>query len=50
MVLNVIGGENVTTMILGRERYPVNVCYMPDFRSDFGALGRLLVPALDGRW
>jgi Cu(I)/Ag(I) efflux system membrane protein CusA/SilA len=49
VVLNAIGGENVTTTIQGRERYPVNVRYMPDFRSDFGALGRLLVPALDGK-
>jgi Cu(I)/Ag(I) efflux system membrane protein CusA/SilA len=49
VVLNAIGGENVTTTIEGRERYPVNVRYMPDFRSDFGALGRLLVPALEGR-
>jgi Cu(I)/Ag(I) efflux system membrane protein CusA/SilA len=44
-----IGGENVTTTVEGRERYPVNVRYMPDFRSDFGALGRLLVPALGGQ-
>jgi len=49
VVLNAIGGENVTTTIQGRERYPVNVRYMPDFRSDFGSLGRLLVPALGGR-
>jgi len=48
LVLNAIGGENVTTTIQGRERYPVNVRYMPDFRTDIGALGRLLVPALGG--
>ena len=34
-----IGGENVTTTVEGRERYPVNVRYMRDFRSDFDALG-----------
>jgi Cu(I)/Ag(I) efflux system membrane protein CusA/SilA len=49
VVLNAIGGENVTTTIQGRERYPVNVRYMPDFRTDFGALKRLLVPSLEGR-
>ena len=49
VVVNAIGGENVTTTVEGRERYPVNVRYKPDFRSDFGALGRILVPALDGR-
>jgi len=48
-VQNAIGGENITTMIQGRERYPVNVRYMRDFRSDIGALGRVLVPASAGR-
>jgi Cu(I)/Ag(I) efflux system membrane protein CusA/SilA len=44
-----IGGENVTTTIEGRERYPVNVRYMRDFRSDPDALRRVLVPASDGQ-
>ncbi len=44
-----IGGENVTTTVEGRERYPVNVRYMRDFRSDYGALGRVLVPASGGQ-
>jgi copper/silver efflux system protein len=43
MVLNAIGGENVTTTIEGRERYPVNVRYMRDYRSDVQQLGRLLL-------
>ena len=49
VVLNAIGGENVTTTVEGRERYPVNVRYMVDFRTDFGALGRVLVPASGGQ-
>jgi copper/silver efflux system protein len=44
-VQNSIGGENITTTVEGRARYPVNVRYMRDFRSDLGALGRVLVPA-----
>jgi Cu(I)/Ag(I) efflux system membrane protein CusA/SilA len=44
-----IGGENVTTTVEGRERVPVNVRYMRDFRSDLGALGRVLVPASGGQ-
>lgn len=44
-----IGGENVTTIVQGRDRYPVNVRYMRDFRSDTGALGRVLVPAGEGK-
>jgi Cu(I)/Ag(I) efflux system membrane protein CusA/SilA len=48
-VTNSIGGENVTTTVEGRERYPVNVRYMRDFRSDVNSLGRVLVPAMGGR-
>ena len=40
-----IGGENVSTTIEGRERYPINVRYKRDFRSDVDALGRVLVTA-----
>jgi Cu(I)/Ag(I) efflux system membrane protein CusA/SilA len=44
-----IGGENITVMVEGRERYPVNVRYARDFRSDVGALGQVLVPTDGGR-
>jgi Cu(I)/Ag(I) efflux system membrane protein CusA/SilA len=44
-----IGGQNVTTTIEGRERYPVNVRYMRDFRSDLGAMGRILIAAPGGQ-
>ena len=49
VVQSAIGGENVTTVIDGRARYPVNVRYMRDFRSDLDALGRVLVPAMGGK-
>jgi len=49
VVQNAIGGDNVTTTIEGRERYPVNVRYMRDFRGDFGTLSRVLVPAAGGQ-
>jgi len=42
-VMNAIGGENVTTTVEGRERYPVNVRYQRDFRSDLERLNRVLV-------
>ncbi len=48
-VANAIGGANVTTTVEGRERYPVNVRYKTDFRSDLASLGRVLVSALDGQ-
>jgi copper/silver efflux system protein len=43
VVQNAIGGENVSTMIQGRERYPVSVRYLQDYRSDASALERVLV-------
>jgi len=44
-VQNAIGGEDVTTAVIGRERYPVNVRYKRDFRSDRPSLEHILVPA-----
>jgi Cu(I)/Ag(I) efflux system membrane protein CusA/SilA len=38
-VQNAIGGENVTTVIQGRERYAVNVRYMRDFPERPGCRG-----------
>jgi len=43
VVMQAIGGENVTTTIEGRERYPVNVRYLRDYRSDLDKLARVLV-------
>jgi len=48
-IQNAIGGENVTTTVQGLERYPVNVRYMRDFRSDPEALARVLVPTSVGQ-
>jgi Cu(I)/Ag(I) efflux system membrane protein CusA/SilA len=43
VIMSAIGGENVTTTIEGRERYPVNVRYPRELRDDVGRLGRVLV-------
>ena len=44
--MSAIGGENVTTTVEGRERYPVNVRYLRAIpRQRSGALDRVLVPA-----
>jgi Cu(I)/Ag(I) efflux system membrane protein CusA/SilA len=43
VINSAIGGDNVTTVLSGAERYPVNVRYMRDFRSSVDALGRVLV-------
>jgi Cu(I)/Ag(I) efflux system membrane protein CusA/SilA len=45
VIENAIGGENVTTVVLGQERYRVNVRFQRDFRSDIGSLGAIPIPA-----
>ncbi len=49
LVNSAIGGDNVTTVVSGPERYAVNVRYMRDFRSSLDALGHILVPTGNGR-
>ncbi len=41
--MSAIGGENVTTTVEGRARFPVNVRYPRDLRSDPETIGRVLV-------
>ncbi|MCC6341509.1 MAG: efflux RND transporter permease subunit [Bryobacterales bacterium] len=49
VLMSAIGGDNITTTIEGRERYPVSVRYFRDYRSNLNELGRVLVPVMDGR-
>ena len=49
VVLSAIGGENVTTTVEGRERYPVNVRYPRELRDDVEKLKRVLVPTPSGQ-
>jgi copper/silver efflux system protein len=48
VVMSSIGGENISTTVEGRERYPVNVRYLRDYRSDLDALQRVLVATPSG--
>jgi Cu(I)/Ag(I) efflux system membrane protein CusA/SilA len=48
IIMSAIGGENITTTIEGRERYPVNVRYFRELRDDVGKLKRVLVPVQRG--
>jgi Cu(I)/Ag(I) efflux system membrane protein CusA/SilA len=43
VILSAVGGENVTTTIEGRARFPVNVRYPRELRDDLDALGRVLI-------
>ena len=48
VIMTAIGGENVTTTIEGRERYPVNVRYPRELRDEPDKLARVLVPTRSG--
>jgi Cu(I)/Ag(I) efflux system membrane protein CusA/SilA len=48
IVQSAIGGENVTTTVEGKERYPVNVRYARELRDDLDQLERVLVPTPGG--
>ncbi len=48
-VRNAIGGQTVSSTVEGRERYPVNVRYMRNFRMDLDMLNRVLVTSASGK-
>ncbi|MGR8980292.1 MAG: efflux RND transporter permease subunit [Gammaproteobacteria bacterium] len=48
IIESAIGGENITTTIEGRERYPVNMRYLREQRDDIDKLGRVLVATPGG--
>lgn len=48
VISSAIGGEEVTTVLEGPARYPVNVRYLPDFRGDIESLEQIRVTAADG--
>ena len=43
-----IGGENLTTSVEGRERYPIRVRYLRELRERFDDLEHILVPTSTG--
>jgi Cu(I)/Ag(I) efflux system membrane protein CusA/SilA len=48
VVAQSIGGENVSEIVAGRARYPINVRYAREFRDDPALLGRTLVGTPSG--
>ena len=43
-----IGGEDIATTVQGRERYPINVRYLQDYRNDLDALKAVLIMTPNG--
>jgi Cu(I)/Ag(I) efflux system membrane protein CusA/SilA len=48
VIMSAVGGENVTTTVEGRARFPVNVRYPRELRDDLDQLGRVLVMTPSG--
>jgi Cu(I)/Ag(I) efflux system membrane protein CusA/SilA len=48
VIMSAIGGENVTTTVEGRARYPVNVRYPREMRDNIENLGQVLVSTPSG--
>jgi len=48
VIMSAVGGENVTTTIEGRARFPVNVRYPRALRDDLDRLGQVLVMTPSG--
>jgi len=48
IIMTAIGGENLTTTVEGRERYPVRVRYMRELRDSPEALNRIFVSTMMG--
>ncbi len=46
VIESAIGGENITTTVEGRERYPVNLRYARELRDDVEKLKRVLIPTM----
>ncbi len=48
IIAMVVGGMNITQTVEGRERYPVRVRYMRDYRDSQEALSGLFIPTPNG--
>jgi len=48
VIMSAIGGENVTTTVEGRARFPVNVRYPRETRDNLDTLAQVLVPTATG--
>ncbi len=47
-LMSAVGGENISTTIEGRERYPINIRYQRDYRSTVEALQRTMISTENG--
>jgi Cu(I)/Ag(I) efflux system membrane protein CusA/SilA len=43
-----LGGETLTKAVMGRDRFPIRIRYMRDYRDNIPAIQRILVSGVDG--
>lgn len=48
VIQSAIGGNDISTTVEGRERFPVNVRYLRDYRTDLQMLNRVLIATPGG--
>jgi copper/silver efflux system protein len=48
VIMSAIGGANVSETVEGRERYPINVRYLREYREDPEELGRVFIATPSG--
>jgi len=48
VIMSALGGENVTQVVKGLERYPVNVRYPRELRDNMDDIKRILIPTPSG--
>lgn len=48
VLMSAVGGDSVSTTVEGRERYPISIRYLRDYRSDLPSLERVLVTTPSG--
>ncbi|MEN6439266.1 MAG: efflux RND transporter permease subunit [Syntrophobacter sp.] len=47
-ITSAVGGENISTTVEGRERYPINIRYLRDYRSTVDSLKRTMISTMGG--
>ncbi len=48
IIMSAIGGQNISYTVEGRERYPINIRYLRDYREDIEAIRRIYIPTPNG--
>ncbi len=48
MIETALGGESLTTAVMGRDRFPIRIRYMRDYRDNIPEIQRMLVSGMNG--